>query len=155
MHQEPPHTRPRKKSYSGHISYIKSLLNQKHLTWVKEKKNRAVAQSSKVLISDKSKFSISFENLPSADKLHGDAGFLIQQDLAPPHSPKSINMTMLLLCSTGQPTGLTGTPQRISEDEEKQAAIKAALVVPQPDCLHASPHLFMVKELEQSFEYIS
>lgn len=98
---------PRKKSYSGHISYIKSLLNQKYLTWVKEKKNRAVAQSSKVPISDKSKFCILFENLPSADKLHGDAGFLIQQDLAPPLSPKSINMTKLLLCSTGQPTGLT------------------------------------------------
>lgn len=71
-----------------------------------------------------------------------------------PRSPKSINMTMLLLCSTGQPTGLTWTPQRISEDEVK-AAIKAALVMPQSDCLHASPLLFMVKELEQSFEYIS
>ncbi len=44
----------------------KTLLNQKHhqkhLTWAKEKKNRTVAQWSKVLFSDESKFSISFGN---------------------------------------------------------------------------------------------
>ncbi len=44
----------------------KPLLNpkhpQKHLTWAKEKKNWTVAQWSKVLFSDESKFSISFVN---------------------------------------------------------------------------------------------
>ncbi len=35
---------------------------QKHLTWAKEKKNWTVAQRSKVLFSDKSKFCISFGN---------------------------------------------------------------------------------------------
>ncbi len=44
----------------------KPLLNQKHhqkhLTWAKEKKNWTVAQCSKVLFSDESKFSISFVN---------------------------------------------------------------------------------------------
>ncbi len=35
---------------------------QKHLTWAKEKKNRTVAQWSKVLFSDESKFCISFGN---------------------------------------------------------------------------------------------
>ncbi len=44
----------------------KPLLNQKHrqkhLTWAKEKNNWTVAQWSKVLFSDESKFCISFEN---------------------------------------------------------------------------------------------
>ncbi len=44
----------------------KPLLNQrqhqKHLTWAVEKKNWTVAQWSKVLLSDESKFCISFEN---------------------------------------------------------------------------------------------
>ncbi len=35
---------------------------QRHLTWSKEKKNRTVAQWSKVLFSDESKFCISFGN---------------------------------------------------------------------------------------------
>ncbi len=38
------------------------LLNQKHLTWAKEKKNWTVVQWSKVLFSDESKFCISFGN---------------------------------------------------------------------------------------------
>ncbi len=132
----------------------KPLLNQrhrqKHLTWAVEKKNWTVAQWSKVLFSDESKFCISFGNqgprdwrksgeaqntcclkssvkftqsvmiwaamssagvgplcflkytvnaaiyqeilehfmLPSADKLYGDADFIVQQDLAPAHTAK-------------------------------------------------------------------
>ncbi len=45
---------------------VKPLLNhrqrQRHLTWAKEKKNWTVAQWSKVLFSDESKFWILFEN---------------------------------------------------------------------------------------------
>ncbi len=129
---------------------LKQKHRQKHLTWAKEKNNWIVAQWSKVLFSDESKFSISFENqgprvwrksgkaqnprclkssvkfpqsvviwaamssagvgplcflkstvntaiyqeilehfmLPSADKLYGDADFIVQQDLAPAHTAK-------------------------------------------------------------------
>ncbi len=79
---------------------------QKHLTWAMEKKT--VAQWSKVLFSDESKFCISFGNqgprvwrkrgeaqnpccLKSSvkfDKLYGDADFIFQQDLAPAHTAK-------------------------------------------------------------------
>ncbi len=41
---------------------LKQKHRQKHLTWAKEKKNWTVAQWSKVLFSDESKFSISFGN---------------------------------------------------------------------------------------------
>ncbi len=41
---------------------LKQKHRQKHLTWAKEKKNWTVAQWSKVLFSDESKCSISFEN---------------------------------------------------------------------------------------------
>ncbi len=41
---------------------LKQKHHQKHLTWAKEKKNWTVAQWSKVLFSDKNKFSISFGN---------------------------------------------------------------------------------------------
>ncbi len=41
---------------------LKQKQRQKHLTWAKEKKNWTVAQWSKVLFSDKSKFCISFGN---------------------------------------------------------------------------------------------
>ncbi len=48
------------------ISLVKPLLNQRQrqrrLTWAKEKKNWTVAQWSKVLFSDESKFCISFGN---------------------------------------------------------------------------------------------
>ncbi len=46
------HRRVKKYGYSCH---------QRHLTWAKEKKNWIVAQWSKVLFSDESKFCISFE----------------------------------------------------------------------------------------------
>ncbi len=52
--------------YSCRIPLVKPLLNhrqrQKRLTWAKEKKNWTVAQWSKVLFSDESKFCISFGN---------------------------------------------------------------------------------------------
>ncbi len=52
-HQEPPHTRVKEFGYS---------CCQRRLTWAKEKKNWTVAQWSKVLFSDESKFCISFGN---------------------------------------------------------------------------------------------
>ncbi|KAK3567366.1 hypothetical protein QTP86_019903 [Hemibagrus guttatus] len=101
--------------YSCHIPLVKPLLNhrqcQRRRTWAKEKKNWTVAQWSKVLFSDESKFCISFGNqgprvwrkggeahspkilehfmLPSADQLFEDADFIFQQDLAPAHTAKS------------------------------------------------------------------
>ncbi|KAF7655024.1 hypothetical protein LDENG_00061880 [Lucifuga dentata] len=52
--------------YKCHIPSVKPLLNQrqrqKRLTWAKEKKNWTIAQWSKVLFSDESKFCISFGN---------------------------------------------------------------------------------------------
>ncbi|KAK3574300.1 hypothetical protein QTP86_004352 [Hemibagrus guttatus] len=52
--------------YSCRIPLVKPLLNhrqhQRCLTWAKEKKNWTVAQWSKVLFSDESKFCISFGN---------------------------------------------------------------------------------------------
>ncbi len=52
--------------YSCRIPLVKPLLNhrqhQRRLTWAKEKKNCTVAQWSKVLFSDESKFCISFGN---------------------------------------------------------------------------------------------
>ncbi len=61
------HTRRVKEfGYSCHIPLVKPLLNhrqhQRRLTWAKEKKNWTVAQWSKVLFSDESKFCISFGN---------------------------------------------------------------------------------------------
>ncbi|KAI2660189.1 Transposable element Tcb2 transposase [Labeo rohita] len=83
-------------------------LNKRRLTWAEEKKKRAeekkkwtVAQWSKILFSDESKFStVFFENqshreslehfmLPSTDRLFKDADFIFQQDLAPAHTTKS------------------------------------------------------------------
>ncbi len=60
VHQESPRSDVFRKRAT------KPLLNQrqrqKHLTWAVEKKNWTVAQWSKVLFSDKSKFCISFRN---------------------------------------------------------------------------------------------
>ncbi|KAI2657184.1 Transposable element Tc1 transposase [Labeo rohita] len=84
--------------------------HQRRLTWAKEKKKRTVAQWSKVVFSDESKFCISFGNqgprvwrkggeahspscLKSSVKfpqsLFKDADFIFQQDLAPAHTAKS------------------------------------------------------------------
>ncbi len=60
------HRRVKEFGYSCRIPLVKPLLNhrqrQRCLTWAKEKKNWTVAQWSKVLFSDKSKFCISFGN---------------------------------------------------------------------------------------------
>ncbi len=60
------HRRVREFGYSCRIPLVKPLLNhrqrQRRLTWAKEKKNWIVAQWSKVLFSDESKFCISFGN---------------------------------------------------------------------------------------------
>ncbi len=60
------HRRVKEFGYSCRIPFVKPLLNhrqrQKRLTWAKEKKNWTVAQWSKVLFSDESKFCISFGN---------------------------------------------------------------------------------------------
>ncbi len=60
------HRRVKEFGYSCRIPLVKPLLNhrQRHrcLNWAKEKKNWTVAQWSKVLFSDESKFCISFGN---------------------------------------------------------------------------------------------
>ncbi len=60
------HRRVEEFGYSCCIPLVKPLLNhrqrQRRLTWAKEKKNWTVAQWSKVLFSDESKFCISFGN---------------------------------------------------------------------------------------------
>ncbi len=60
------HRRVKELGYSCHIPLVKPLLNhrqrQRRLTWAKEKKSWTVAQWSKVLFSDESKFCISFGN---------------------------------------------------------------------------------------------
>ncbi len=60
------HRRVKEFGYSCRIPLFKPLLNhrqrQRRLTWAKEKKNWTVAQWSKVLFSDESKFCISFGN---------------------------------------------------------------------------------------------
>ncbi len=60
------HRRVKEFSYSCRIPLVKPLLNhrqrQRRLTWAKEKKNWTVAQWSKVLFLDESKFCISFGN---------------------------------------------------------------------------------------------
>ncbi len=72
------HRRVKKFGYSCHIPLVKPLLNhrqcQRRLTWAKEKKNWTVAQWSKVLFSDESKFCISFGNQgPSVWRKGGEA----------------------------------------------------------------------------------
>ncbi len=66
-HQEPPHTDVSRNLATVVIFlFFKPLLNhrqrQRRLAWAKEKKNWTVAQWSKVLFSDESKFCISFGN---------------------------------------------------------------------------------------------
>ncbi len=60
------HRRIKEFGYSCRVPLVKPLLNhrqrQRRLTWAKEKKNWTVAQWSKVLFSDESKFCISFGN---------------------------------------------------------------------------------------------
>ncbi|KAK3521441.1 hypothetical protein QTP70_004974 [Hemibagrus guttatus] len=63
--------------YSCRIPLVKPLLNhrcQRCLTWAKEKKNWTVAQWSKVLFSDESKFCISFGNQGNQPKVWRKGG---------------------------------------------------------------------------------
>ncbi len=58
VHQESPRSDIFRKRATKTL--LNQKHNQKHLTWDKEKQNWTVAQCSKVLFSDESKFSISF-----------------------------------------------------------------------------------------------
>ncbi len=60
VHQESPRSDIFRKRATKPL--LKQKHYQKHLTWAKEKKNWTVAQWSKVLFSDESKFCISFGN---------------------------------------------------------------------------------------------
>ncbi len=60
VHQESPHSDIFRKRATKPL--LKQKHRQKHLTWAKEKKKWTVAQWSKVLFSDNSKFCISFGN---------------------------------------------------------------------------------------------
>ncbi len=75
------HRRVKEFDYSCRIPLVKPLLNhrqrQRRLTWAKEKKNWTVAQWSKVLFSDESKFCISF----------GDQGPRVWRKGGEAHSP--------------------------------------------------------------------
>ncbi len=75
------HRRVKEFGYSCRIPLVKPLLNhrqhQRRLTWAKEKKNWTVAQWSKVLFSDESKFCISF----------GNQGPRVWRKGGEPHSP--------------------------------------------------------------------
>ncbi|KAK3548463.1 hypothetical protein QTP70_013153 [Hemibagrus guttatus] len=82
------HRRVKEFGYSCRISLVKPLLNhrehQRRLTWAKEKKNWTVAQWSKVLFSDESKFCISFGNQgPRVWRKGGEA-----------HSPSSLKSSV-------------------------------------------------------------
>ncbi len=59
-HQESPRSDDFRKRANKPL--LKQKQHQKHLTWAVEKNNWTVAQWSKVLFSDKSKFCISFGN---------------------------------------------------------------------------------------------
>ncbi len=60
VHQESPRSDIFRKKATKPL--LKQKQHQKHLTWAKEKNNCTVAQWSKVLFSDKSKFCILFGN---------------------------------------------------------------------------------------------
>ncbi len=60
VHQESPRSNIFRKRATKPL--LKQKHRQKHPTWAKEKKNWTVAQWSKFLFSDESKFSFSFEN---------------------------------------------------------------------------------------------
>ncbi len=60
VHQESPHSDVFRKRATKPL--LKQKQRQKHLTWAVEKNNWTVAQWSKVLFSDESKFCISFGN---------------------------------------------------------------------------------------------
>ncbi len=86
------HRRVKEFVCSCHIPLVKPLLNhrqrQRRLTWAKEKKNWTVAQWSKVLFSDESKFCISFGNQgPRVWRKGGEA-----------HSPSCMKSSCSTVC---------------------------------------------------------
>ncbi|KAI2662980.1 Transposable element Tc1 transposase [Labeo rohita] len=91
------HRRVKEFRYSCRISLVKPLLNHRQrrrcLTWAKEKKKWTVAQWSKVLFSDDSKFCISFGNKGRRVWRKGGEAHspscLKSSDLAPAHTAKS------------------------------------------------------------------
>ncbi len=117
-HQEPPHT---------HVSRNLSRgCHKRRLTWAKEKKNWTVAQWSKVLFSDESKFGILFGNqCPRFWRKSGEAysPSCLKSSVKFPQSvmiwgamssagvgPLCFLMTTVLVCLTGQQTHQTWTP---------------------------------------------
>ncbi len=78
VHQESPRSDVFRKRATKPL--LKQRQRQKHLTWAVEKKNWTVAQWSKVLFSDKSKFCISFGNqgLESGGRLERHRSFWSQ-----------------------------------------------------------------------------
>ncbi len=72
VHQESPRSDVFRKRATKPL--LKQKQRQKHLTWAKEKKNWTVAQWSKVLFSDESKFCFSFGNQgPRVWRKNGEA----------------------------------------------------------------------------------
>ncbi len=78
VHQESPRSDVFRKRATKPL--LKQRHRQKHLTWAKEKNNWTVAQWSKVLFSDKSKFCFSFGNqgLESGGRLRGTESKLLE-----------------------------------------------------------------------------
>ncbi len=76
VHQESPRSDIFRKRATKPL--LKQKHCQKHLTWAKEKKNWTVAQWSKVLFSDKSKFSFSFGNQGLEEDWRGTESKLLE-----------------------------------------------------------------------------
>ncbi len=76
VHQESPRSDIFRKRATKPL--LKQKHRQKHLTWAKEKKNWTVAQWSKVLFSDKSKFCFSFGNQGLAEEWKGTESKLLE-----------------------------------------------------------------------------
>ncbi len=78
VHQESPRSDIFRKRATKPL--LKQKHCQKHLTWAKEKKNWTVAQWSKVLFSDESKFCILFRNQgPRVWRKSGESHNLFQK----------------------------------------------------------------------------
>ncbi len=76
VHQEAPRSDIFRKRATKPL--LKQKHRQKHLTWAKEKKNWTVAQWSKVLFSDKSKFCFSFGNQGLEEDWRGTESKLLE-----------------------------------------------------------------------------
>ncbi len=76
VHQESPRSDIFRKKATKPL--LKQKHRQKHLTWAKEKKNWTVAQWSKVLFSDESKFCNSFGNQGLEEEWRGTESKLLE-----------------------------------------------------------------------------